>query len=104
MNIKKITLVLLLIFFLAFVLRFFAAAKVDVSTDEMIYSLLPLNIISAGRLGTVDQSPLYFYLADVGYTLFGGLSPLTARFSSIIFGSLVVFLIYLLSFELFKNE
>ena len=104
MKIKKITLVLLLIFAVAFVLRVIAATHVDVSTDEIIYSLLPLNIISAGRLGTVEQSPLYFYLADVGYTLFGGLSPLTARLPSIIFGSLAVFLIYLLSLELFKSE
>ena len=104
MKIKKITLVLLLIFFLAFVLRFFAAAKVDVSTDEMIYSLLPLNIISAGRLGTVEQSPLYFYLADVGYSIVGGLSPVAARLPSILFGSLAVFLVYLLSVELFRNE
>ncbi len=104
MKIKKMTLVLLFIFALAFVLRMIAATHVDVSTDEMVYSLLPLNIISAGRLGTVEQSPLYFYLADVGYTLFGGLSPLTARLPSIIFGSLSVFIIYLLSLELFKSE
>src|SRR3989344_6621083 len=104
MKIKKITLLLLLIFLLALALRIFAAAKVDVSTDEMIYSLLPLDIISAGRLGTVEQSPLYFYLADVGYTLFGGLSPIVARLPSIIFGSLAIFLIYLLSLELFKSE
>lgn len=104
MKIKKIALILLLIFFLALALRFFAAAKVDVSTDEMIYSLLPLNIISAGRLGTVEQSPLYFYLADVGYMIFGGLSPLTARLPSIVFGSLAVFVIYLLSLELFRDE
>ncbi|MDO8510530.1 MAG: glycosyltransferase family 39 protein [Nanoarchaeota archaeon] len=104
MKIKKIALILLLIFFLALALRFFAAAKVDVSTDEMIYSLLPLNIISAGRLGTVEQSPLYFYLADVGYSLVGGLSPIAARLPSILFGSLAVFLVYLLSVELFRNE
>ena len=104
MKIKKITLVLLLIFFLAFVLRVFAATHVDVSTDEMIYSLLPLNIISAGRLGTVEQSPLYFYLADVGYSIVGGLSPVAARLPSILFGSLAVFLVYLLSVELFRNE
>lgn len=104
MKIKKIALLLLLIFALALVLRVFAATKVDVSTDEMIYSLIPLNIISAGRLGTVEQSPLYFYLADVGYTIMGGLSPIAARLPSIIFGSLAVFLIYLISMELFQNQ
>ncbi len=70
----------------------------------MVYSILPLGIISAGRLGTVEQSPLYFYISDAGYTIMGGLSPITARLPSIIFGSLAVFLVYLLSLELFKNQ
>jgi len=104
MKIKKTTLILLLIFFLALVLRVMAALYVDVSTDEMIYSLLPMNIISAGRLGTVEQSPLYFYLGDVGYTIAGGLSPVAVRLPSILFGSLAVFVVYLLSVELFKKE
>ena len=104
MKIKKTALILLLIFFLALALRIFAAIQVDVSTDEMIYSLIPLNIISAGRLGTVEQSPLYFYLSDVGYNIMGGLSPIAARLPSIIFGSLAVFVVYLISMELFKNE
>src|SRR3989344_7997795 len=104
MKIKKTALILLLIFVLALALRIFAAMQVDVSTDEMIYSLIPLNIISAGRLGTVEQSPLYFYLADVGYSIMNGLSPVAARLPSIVFGSLAVFLVYLLSVELFKSE
>ena len=55
------------------VLRVVAASYLDVDTDEMVYSIIPLNIISAGRLGTVEQSPLYFYLADVVYIFGGGL-------------------------------
>ena len=104
MKISKTFGYLFLIFLLALILRFLAASYVDVGTDEMIYSIIPLNIISAGRLGTVEQSPLYFYLADVGYTFSGGLGQITARLPSIIFGSLAVFLVYLLSLEMFANK
>ncbi len=104
MKISKTFGYLFLIFLLALVLRFIAASYVDVGTDEMIYSIIPLNIISAGRLGTVEQSPLYFYLADVGYILGGGLGQITARLPSIIFGSLAVFLVYLISYGMFTNK
>ncbi len=86
------------------VLRVVAASYLDVDTDEMVYSIIPLNIISAGRLGTVEQSPLYFYLADVVYIFGGGLGPITAKMPSIVFGSLAVFLVYLASMELFANK
>lgn len=104
MKIKKTTLILFAIFILAFALRVIAAYHVDVSTDEMVYSLLPLNIISANTLGNVFQSHLYFYLADVGYNFNGGLSPLAVRFPSIVFGSFAVLVIYLLAIELFQNK
>lgn len=104
MRVTKTHFFLLLIVLLAVMLRLIAAARVDVGTDEMIYSLLPLDIISAGRLGTVEQSPLYFYLTDIGYTITGGISPLAIRLPSIVFGSLAVIIIYLLGKELFDNK
>ncbi len=104
MKIAKTHLYLLLIFILALVLRILAALYVDVGTDEMIYSIIPRNIISAGRIGTVEQSPLYFYWTDAGYKLFGGLSPITARLPSILFGSLAVFVVYLFCLELFPEK
>ena len=92
------------IFLLALFLRLVAAYYTDIGTDEMIYTVLPLNIISAGRLSTVEQAPVYFYLVDIGYTLSGGLSLVTGRLPSIIFGSLAVLMVFLLSRELFKNR
>jgi 4-amino-4-deoxy-L-arabinose transferase-like glycosyltransferase len=104
MRITKTNFYLLLIFVLALVLRIYAANNTDVSTDEMVYSIIPLNIISAGRLGTVEQSPLFFYLTDLSYKLFGGITPFSLRLTAIIFGALSVFIIFLIAQELFKKK
>lgn len=104
MKISKTRFFLFLIFVLALALRITAAAWVDVGTDEMIYTLISLNIIDAGRLGTVEQSPLFFYLTDLGYKVAGGLGPISARLPSIIFGSFAVFLIFALALELFGSS
>ncbi len=104
---KKLTktgLYLLLILLMAFLLRLIAAHHTHVSTDEMIYSIIPLNIISSGQLGTVEQSPLFFYLTDIGYRLFGGITAISARFFAIIFGSLAVLVVYLFSRELWGDN
>ena len=97
MKITKTNFILLMIFLLAFVLRIIAAYHTDVGTDEMIYSIIPLNIISAQRLGTIEQSPLFFYLTDLGYMISGGITSVSVRLTAIVFGSLAVLVVYLLS-------
>lgn len=104
MKINKTTAILLVIFCLALILRIIAAYHMHVSTVEMIISIIPLNIISAGRLGTLDQAPLYFYLTDLSYTLFGGITPLSLRLTNIVFGALSVVVIFMLAKELFHNR
>ncbi len=104
MKLTKTSLYLFVIFILALILRFYAADHIDLATDEMIYSILPLNIISAGQLGTVEQSTLFFYLTDLGYKLFGGITAISARFFSALFGALAVFLVFLITKELFKDN
>ncbi len=104
MKIRKTILILSAILLLAFILRVIAAVNTDVSTDEMIYTIIPLNIISAGRLGTVEQSPLFFNLEDISYQLFGGITPFSIRFWAIMFGTLACAVIFLITLELFDNE
>src|SRR3989338_5026550 len=104
MKLTKTAALLGLIVLLALVLRIIAANYINVSTDEMIYSILPLNIMSAGRLGTVEQSPLAFYLNDFSYTILGGISPISIRLPGILFGAASVILIFLLSLQLVKDK
>lgn len=104
MALTKTQWILLLLLLLAVVLRLIAAHHTHVSTDEMIYTVLPFNMLFSGQLGTVEQSPLFFYLTDVGYKLTGGLTAISARLLVIIFGTLGVIIVYLFSKELFKDQ
>ena len=99
MRISKTILMLIGIFILAFLLRLLTAYYVDVGSDEMIYQILPWNIISAGRLSTVEQAPVYFYLTDIGYKLMGGFTLVTGRLPSIFFGAFAVFAVFLIARE-----
>ena len=91
---KKTNILLLGIFLLSLILRLIVANNIPISTDEMIYSIIPLNIIGSGNIGTIEQSPLNFYLADLGYKLFGGITAISVRFVSILFGSLATLVIF----------
>lgn len=104
MKVSKTSLLLLGVIIFAFVLRFIVVQNLDVSSDEMIYSLAPYNIISAGALGTIDQSPLYFYLTDITYHFFSHLSPLVIRFTSLLFGLLTCAVIFLYSRHIFQDK
>lgn len=104
MKLTKTILYILILFCIGFLLRIIAAANSDVGTDEIIYTLLPLNIIDAQRLGTVEQSTLFFYLEDLTYKISNGVGPIASRFPSILFGSLAIIIIYLLTKELFQNN
>ncbi len=103
LRLTKTTLFLVLIFAVAFFLRIIAASHVLIGPDELIYSTIPINIISAGRLSTVEQSPIYFYLVDIFYQIFG-VTPISTRLPSILFGSLCVFLIFLIVYEIFNDR
>ena len=104
MKLTKSSLYLILIFLLALVLRIIAAHHTGVSTDEMVYSVIPYNIISSGALSTNEQGPLFFYLTDLGYKLLGGVNAISVRLVSIVFGSLACLVIFLISQEIFKNK
>lgn len=103
MRITKTNIFLILIFLLALLLRIIAANSIDPNPDEMAYVINPLNMLSAGRLSTFLQSTLFSYLTDIGYQLFG-FSAVTSRLPSILFSSLTVFVIFLISKEIFRGE
>ncbi len=104
MKLTKTHLILIAIFLIAFILRSISAYYAPIGSDEIIYSLIPLNIIHAERLSTVEQAPLYFYLTDIGYKLTGGLTLATARLTATFFGAAAIFIIFLITQELFHNK
>ncbi len=104
MKITKTHFCLFLIVVLAFLTRLLFAYYTDIGTDEMIYSVMPHNIISTGKLSTVEQAPLYFYVADLGQRLSGGLTLLSTRLPAIFFGSFLALVVFLFTTELFGNS
>lgn len=104
LKITKTQFALLAIFILALVLRFIAASHAVIGSDELVYSSIPYNIIAAGRLSTWQQSQLHFYLNDLGYMIFGGVTPISTRLPSVIFGSFAVFVVFLLGRDLFGQK
>jgi 4-amino-4-deoxy-L-arabinose transferase-like glycosyltransferase len=101
---KKRTIFLILIFVLAFVLRFIAAINLGVSADDMHHTLHAVNFLKEERLVTYDQSSgLWHSFTDIMYRIFGT-TQLASRLSALIFGSLSIFLIYLISREFFNEK
>ncbi len=109
--------VLWLILFLAFSLRFYQISSnpPGLYWDEASIGYNAYSILKTGRdesgefLPIVFKSfgdykqPLYFYLVSLSMAVFG-LSEFAIRFPSAFFGTLTVFLVYLLVKELFKNS
>ncbi|PIN83030.1 hypothetical protein COV61_04285, partial [Candidatus Micrarchaeota archaeon CG11_big_fil_rev_8_21_14_0_20_47_5] len=71
--------------------------------DENLYTVRPYNFLESDHLSTIDQAPLYFYLADVVYKIMG-LSVFSARFLSLFFGMLSIPLLYLVVREIASKE
>src|SRR3989338_7322371 len=103
-SITKTSLILLFIFLLALVLRIIAASNAVIGSDELVYSSLPINILSAQRLLTWQQSHLYFLLNDLGHVIMGTVTPISTRLPSIIFGAFCVFVVFLMGRDLFGRK
>ncbi len=87
-----------LILILALLLRLNAINTTEPWWDENLYTVRPYNFLDSDHLSTIDQAPLYFYLSDVVYKILG-LSILSSRFLSLIFGLFSIPLLYLLARE-----
>ncbi len=92
---------LILIFILGLVLRFFVASNVPIVADEPVHGMHAIGVASLQPLSTLSQSPLWFYITDIAYNLFG-ITLFSARFLSFFFGALSVPVIYLIARQLFN--
>src|SRR3989338_4276799 len=89
---------------LGFVLRFIAAINLSVSADDMHHVAHAINFYSANRLITYDQSSgLWHAFTSVVYNIIGT-TQLASRMAALIFGSLSILLIYLLTREFFNRK
>ncbi len=97
----KILLILALI--LAFLLRLWAAATIQPFADDLVYGTHAINWLSTGATSNQNQSPLWFALADIFYRIFG-VTLISGRLTSILFGSLTVLVVFLIANLIFDKK
>ncbi len=99
-NSKKI---LIFFIFVGFLLRLKAALSLDVLADDMLYASQSAGILDAKILSTHSNPPLFFYLTDISYKIFGH-TTFASRFWPLIAGTLLIVLIFMITKLLCKDE
>lgn len=94
---------LLLIFILGLILRVIVASNLEPVADEMVHGVHAIGFSKLAPLSTLTQGPIWYYLTDYAYRLLG-VSLLSARFLSVLFGSLSIIVVYLLGNRLFTDK
>ena len=103
-SMKRITFYLIIIFIIGFLLRLIAAINLSVSADDMHFVTHAVNFLSSRKLVTYDQSSgLWFAFTDTIYR-FMGYTQIASRIVSLIFGSLSILVVYLISKEFFDEK
>lgn len=77
---------------------------IRIMPDESIFAGRAINFFKSNQLSTIDQSPLFFYLTDIFYNLFG-VNLFGARFLALLFGYILsIPLIFLIARKLYDNK
>ncbi len=94
---------LLYIILLGSILRYFIARNVSFLGDEMIHGSQSLNIVGSKMIGTALESPLWYYVTDIFHNIFG-VTIVSSRFTSLLFGVASLALLYLLVSYLWNKK
>ncbi|MEK6858805.1 MAG: glycosyltransferase family 39 protein [Nanoarchaeota archaeon] len=94
---------LIAIVILGALLRFIVASNVPPVADEMVHGVHAIGLSKLAPLSTMTQIPVWLYLTDYTYRIFG-IHLITARFLSFAFGTLSIILVYLLGSLLFGRK
>ena len=100
---KNNTKYLVLLFIIAIILRLIFSFSIGGSPDEMVYGVHALGIIDSGLLQEMHENPIWMYLTDLGYKIFG-MTLVSSRLLSIIFGALSILALYFLAKEMFNKK
>src|SRR3989344_9608000 len=84
---------LVILFILAFILRAIVANNIPPNADEMLHAPHAINFINSGKLQIMDQDPVWFFLTDLSYKIFG-VNMFAARFLAVLFGALSILILY----------
>jgi len=91
------------IIFLGAILRFLVARNISALGDEMVHGPHAIGFLHSGLISTFAHSPLWFYLTDIFFKLFG-VTIFSARFLSFFYGILTILVIYLIASKIFNKK
>lgn len=94
---------LLLLILIGFILRLIAALNLGAFPDDMVHGSQSAGIISSKILSTHSTPPLFFYLNDLSFKIFG-YTTFALRFFPLIFGTLLIPLIFIITRKLFNEK
>lgn len=95
---------LILIVVLGLILRLIAVNNISPSVaDEMVHGPHAIGIIGSGAISMQNQCPVWFYLTDIIYKIFG-VNAFSGRFLSFFFGLLTIPLVYLITKKMFNEK
>lgn len=86
-----------------FLLRLVAALNLGVLADDMVFASQSAGIIGAKILSTHSNPPLFFYLTDLSYKIFG-YTTFASRFLPLIAGTLLIIVVFLITRKLFNEN
>ena len=84
---------LVILFLIGFILRAIVASNLAPNADEMLHAPHAINFINSGKLQIMDQDPIWFFLTDLSYKIFG-INMFAARFLAVLFGALSILILY----------
>ena len=94
----------MLITLLGFVLRLIAARNVGWNPDDSNHAIRAIGALGSGKLADWGQSTiLWFYIENIFYKIFGA-TNFGSRFCAVLFGSLLIILMFLFVKKVFKSE
>jgi len=100
---KNNTKYIVILFLIGIILRLIFSSMLGGSADEMVYGTHAKGIINSGLLQEMHEDPIWFYLTDLSYKIFG-MTLISSRLLSIIFGALSTIALYLLTKEMFNKK
>jgi len=93
---------LILILILGAILRFIAVENITPIADEMVHGSHAIGIIGSHAISHQNECPVWFYLTDIAYKIFG-VNAFSARFLSFFFGLLTIIIIYMIAKRIFNS-
>src|SRR3989344_8359708 len=100
---KNNTKYIVILFLIGIILRLIFSSMLGGSADEMVYGTHAKGIINSGLLQEMHEDPIWFYLTDLSYKIFG-MTLVSSRLMSILFGSLSILALYFLAKEMFNKK